>query len=1023
MKSRVITKTLIASLVAGTMLFGDVGIAVAKETSAVESVFEDIDENGWYLEYVQYVFDNKLMEGYDGQFKPSVNVTKAEVAQILYNMSGETDYRNWDACTELKDVVWDEWYTDAVCWAYDNGIITGNLDSKKFYPHSEVTREQMVLMFYRYAKYKNLDTTQTNDLSGFLNAEGVSTWSEAAVRWAVEVGLLGGVEICENGEVLAYDLAPQGSASRAQIAAIIMRFLEEPKVQQPAKPGTENDDEVVEQEEGRWLFEINDDNTVTIIDYDGGPLKGDVVLPRKIYGYTVSAVGEEALANMKMNSLTIPKEIKTIGSRAFAECSCLKTIIIESGAVEIAKDAFKKPQFIYFDITEKVVFLTDASGMSAWAESGVFQNLNAKFLYPSGDESWTEEAQESIGSKGTWEVYQTAEDASGIQWIYQEKEDNTASLLGYLGCLPTKDIKIPEQLSGMTVSEIAEKTFSNTNIESIVVPETITKIGEEAFRECGQLKKACILGNVGEIAKLLFEDCWNLESVELPNGITAIGDDAFGFCSKLKSIEIPDSVLRIGDGAFHDCLQLESVKLPENLQEMGAEIFRCDHFLEEIVIPATITEIKQEAFYSCQSLKNIVLPEGIETIGKGAFEYCVTVNKIEIPQSVKNISESAFANCRRLNQIKFHGDAPAIEEDAFYDVESMVYYSDKKEGWSEKKGQNYGGTLTWMNFYETETADGLMWRYSINEDNNITLVGYVGEEPLTELIIPTELDGKSVTAIAPVAFAKMDSLTDVTIPEQITNIGERAFFGCENLKNVNIQSSLTVLNAELFANCTSLEKFVIPELVVTLESGLFSECTGLETVEMPSSVRTIGEDAFYRCSNLKNVEIPNGVTSIENYAFAYCCELEQISLPDTITSLENNVFIWCENLEQVKLPMNMTELPNEFFYECSSLQEIEIPETVEKIGERVFVRCYGLKEVTIPKNVKEIGIGAFLQCENLQKVTFKGSAPKVKFVVDETIFGGVNAEIYYPGNDQTWSEMTFYDFGGVNLTWIAVSEE
>lgn len=1029
MKKRIVTKMLVALLLSGTLFCGDADSVEAKNHSSVETIFSDVYENKWYLEYIQYVFDNGLMKGNGGRFRPLDNITKAQVAQVLYNMSGETNYNNADACTELRDVEWDVWYTKPVCWAYDHGIISGNPNSKKFYPNSEVTREQLAAMFYRYAKYKKLDTTQTTDISGFINAENVGKWSETAVKWAVEVGLISGSAIYENGEIIGYDLAPQGSATRAQMAAILKRFFEEPKVQQPAKPGTEDEDDFTEEinpgeQEGRWLYEANADNTITILDYDGGYLRGDLIVPSTIHGRTVSALGEEAVANMGINSVTIPKEIKTIGKRAFAECRSLKTITIGEGAVEVAGDAFEGCYNLANGGIEKIVFVTDVSGASAWIKSGALQNLKVKYLYPSNDTSWTKEVQEKFGTQGSWIAYESFVDDAGINWIYQKKENQTVSLLGYLGVLGTKAIEIPEELSGLKVVEIPDRTFIDSyDIESVVIPTTVTKIGEAAFGDCGKLKNVRILGNVGEIANRLFAECWSLETIELPDGITAIGDYAFGSCQSLKSVVIPDSVIRIGDSAFHDCLKMESLKLSKNLQEVGENAFRINPCLKEIVIPGTLTEIPENAFFGCSSLTYVQISEGVEIIGERAFEACRGMNKLVIADTVKTIMARAFSNNTRLDSIIFYGDSPEIMGNAFENVTGTAYYSFSNKGWTENIFQNYGGSLTWTNYSTAEESEGPAWLYRLNEDKSIAVIGHMSEEPLTKLIIPTEIARRSVTTIAPAAFAGVVSLTDVTIPAQVTNIEKRAFLGCENLKNVNIHSSLDVLQEEVFAGCTSLKEFSIPETVTTLEKGVFDQCSGLETIVIPSSVSVIGEDAFYRCENLKNVEIGNGTTIIGSSAFAFCEKLEGIILPEKLLELGKGLFAGCENLTQVILPKNIEVLSDELFRECISLKNVVIPETVEAIGAGTFERCYGLEKITIPQNVKKLGKGAFKMCENLQEIIFEGSAPEVEFDFEEKVFGGVKANVYYPANDETWNDKAFESFDNVSLIWIGVTEK
>ena len=193
-------------------------------TEEVTTVFTDVYDD-WYTGYVQYVYDNGLMTGIKGttEFQPNANITKAQVAQVLYNMEGqpEVDLGSAKAFDELVDVYDAEWYAAAVAWAYETGVVTGDLNAKKFSPDADVTREQLALMIYRYAKHKGYDVSATSDFAGLANADKVADWSMDGMKWAVGEGLISGAEV--NG---VKDLDPQGSAQRAQVAAILQRFCE-----------------------------------------------------------------------------------------------------------------------------------------------------------------------------------------------------------------------------------------------------------------------------------------------------------------------------------------------------------------------------------------------------------------------------------------------------------------------------------------------------------------------------------------------------------------------------------------------------------------------------------------------------------------------------------------------------------------------------------------------------------------------------------------------------------------------------
>ena len=191
----------------------------------MEKAFADVYQD-WYTDYVQYVYKNALMTGMKGtkNFAPNANITKAQVAQVLYNMEGKPRIKSQKVFKELNDVYKEEWYAKAVAWAYNTGVVTGDLNTKKFSPNADVTREQLALMMFRYAKYKGYDVSQTSDFAGMTGADKIADWSKDGVTWAVGTGLISGVD--KNG---VKDIAPQGAASRAQVAAILQRFCENVK--------------------------------------------------------------------------------------------------------------------------------------------------------------------------------------------------------------------------------------------------------------------------------------------------------------------------------------------------------------------------------------------------------------------------------------------------------------------------------------------------------------------------------------------------------------------------------------------------------------------------------------------------------------------------------------------------------------------------------------------------------------------------------------------------------------------------
>lgn len=177
--------------------------------------FTDVKESDWFFKGVEYVVDKGIMSGVsENQFDPSGKLTRAMLVQMLYNMESRPAC---DAENAFIDVPVGQWYTDAVIWANDAKIVSG-MGEGLFAPNMEITREQMVAMLYNYAKYKGYNVTASADLSTFAGNASVSAWAQPAMQWAVAEGYISGMG--DN------QLAPQGTATRAEIASVIMRFME-----------------------------------------------------------------------------------------------------------------------------------------------------------------------------------------------------------------------------------------------------------------------------------------------------------------------------------------------------------------------------------------------------------------------------------------------------------------------------------------------------------------------------------------------------------------------------------------------------------------------------------------------------------------------------------------------------------------------------------------------------------------------------------------------------------------------------
>ena len=181
--------------------------------------FTDVAEGDWFYGYVEYVYENGLMDGVsDTTFEPNGEVTRAQLVTILWRLDGEPVVNYLLSFTDVES---GEWYTEAVRWAASEGIVEGVSDTE-FAPNAPVTREQFAAILYRYAQYKGMDVvTLEENLNGFSDNSSISSYAVQAMNWSVGQGILTGVTDAT--------LEPQSTATRAQCAAMLMRFVENVK--------------------------------------------------------------------------------------------------------------------------------------------------------------------------------------------------------------------------------------------------------------------------------------------------------------------------------------------------------------------------------------------------------------------------------------------------------------------------------------------------------------------------------------------------------------------------------------------------------------------------------------------------------------------------------------------------------------------------------------------------------------------------------------------------------------------------
>lgn len=214
------------------------------------------------------------------------------------------------------------------------------------------------------------------------------------------------------------------------------------------------------------------------------------------------------------------------------------------------------------------------------------------------------------------------------------------------------------------VKDIPDGMFMDWTLESIILPNSITTIGDNAFLRCQNLETVGMSESIKIIGNNAFEDCRKLVSITLPDGLTDIGEYAFAFTG-LTSLSIPGSVKAMGLLAFGQCAELADVIISDGVQSIGPGAFAGCRNLISVSIPNSVTSIGDSAFSGCENMAEMVIPDNVTHIGDYAFEQCSSLASIHIPECVDYLGSYAFSNCSGLKTVTIPGSVTVIGEEAF----------------------------------------------------------------------------------------------------------------------------------------------------------------------------------------------------------------------------------------------------------------------------------------------------------------------------------------------------------------------
>jgi len=705
-----------------------------------------------------------------------------------------------------------------------------------------------------------------------------------------------------------------------------------------------------------------------------GSLIEHIVFPKRSVGSSFSSVPASAFENCtELRTVVLAPYITSLSANAFRGCTALTTMVaLSPSGVTLGSNCFLNvPNMNVFAHEDAAhtgdwarhtkIYIPYYSSCTAWGIMGDYTNfvwmlyggtLNI-FNFPQG---LNPGSNELISNGSNWYSYLTQITsvnilcANGInnftfgQNIFQDHTNLTSFTMPYQ----------------KTVS-IGTRAFVNSGLTGINWNgATCNSFGSHAFQNTKftTFSTWSITSSSINLPTGLFQNCTQLTSVTLPSNISSIYNDAFNGCSNLAflKLERTASVVTLSNtstAAFTGVHPSFCVGVPDNLLSTyqsnnrwgnlsiwsspcftactaqgnitgGGTWKLCSGVLTiSGNTTGSYTNVNLPPWYSYRSLITSVVFTGTSgssyTIGNYAFYNCTNLTSITCPASKTSLTIGSYAfQYSNLASFSFNGStATSIGTYAFANTKLS--------------------SVSWTN---SNVSSGMSLPASIFQ--NCTSLNAVS--------LPS-----NITSIGNYAFQNCTVLNSVSLPSNLLSIGSSAFQNCINLPSLTLPNSVNSIGTYAFQSCSSLTSIAIPNNITSIANYAFADCSSLTSVSLPSNLQSIGSYAFYNC-RMTSLTLPNSVESIGTYAFQNCTALTSIAIPNNVASIGAYAFISCSNLNSVTIGSGVTAINNYTFSGCSSLASVTLPANVASIGQYAFNNCTALTSLILERTINTVSL-------------------------------------------------------------------
>ena len=675
-----------------------------------------------------------------------------------------------------------------------------------------------------------------------------------------------------------------------------------------------------------------------------------VTLPEKLL-----SIGNYAFSGCTgLTEIVIPDSVTTIGSYAFSGCTGLTRVVLPAGLTAIPESCFNNCKRLPgIAIPETVTSIGSwafcyCSELTAITLPQGLQTLGANvFLYcenlpyvdvPDTLESAgyciasdTTQLRCSIGSSAAYALSKNGNsfynNGYRLCYTYADRDGSVTGLVLFKYVGTEAEVRVPDGVTELLYFSF----YNNSAVTSVILPETVVKIGEKAFSECKNLTSVTIPQGVVEIQSAAFSMCPKLKVIDIPDGLQKAAwlaeDDVRLRCSFGSSAAFAlskggnnfcagDFQMRylFDDEGNRNGLRLNKylgtdaeVTVPEEVTETGSAFKDCKT-VTKVVLPAGLTKLESDIFSGCTALKEIAIPEGVTSIGSGAFRDCEALTELALPQGLKKIESYVFIGCTGLSYIDIPDGVETIDGHIVNEPTQLRCTLGSSAAIALSKSDN------------GFCVDGLRLCYRFDDDGNtngLTVKRYLGSE------------------------------TEVTVPDGVDSIGDSAFHRCTGLSNI-----------------------VIPDSVVSIGDSAFYGCTGLTKLALPQGLKEIGDHAFVGCAGLSYIDIPDGLETAGNWIADDSVQLRCSIGSSAAIALSRSDNGFCVDGLRMRYRFDDDGNTNGLTVKryLGSETEVTVPDGVDSIGDSAFYGCTGLTKLALPQGLKEIGVNAFLGCEGLSYI-------------------------------------------------------